>query len=540
MNANLRLALAQIDCTVGDLAGNCALIEAAAGQAASAGADVLLTPELSLCGYPPEDLVLRGAFLDACERALAALSGALARHRGLHVVVGHPRAGPGGARNCASVLLEGRALGTYAKLELPNYGVFDEQRVFVPGGEPFAFDVRGTRLAVNICEDTWFERGPRRAREAGAQVLLVPNGSPFHVGKAAERREILRRHVSGQGLALAYCNLAGAQDELVFDGGSFVMDASGRECARARDFAPDLLFADFDGGVPAPGPCATSLEGDEALWTGICAGIRAYVLKNRFPGVIVGLSGGIDSAVVLALAVDALGADRVRAVLMPSRFTAAMSLEDAQALAGALAVASEVISIEPAFTALVESLAPAFAGRPWDATEENLQARVRGTLLMALSNKTGSIVLTTGNKSETAMGYCTLYGDMAGGFAPIKDLTKRQVYALARHRNRGGEVIPRRILERAPSAELRPNQIDQDSLPPYDLLDEIVERHVDRGQDAARMIADGLDAAVVRRVVRSIRASEHKRRQAPPGVRVTARAFGRDWRFPLTNRYDEE
>jgi NAD+ synthase (glutamine-hydrolysing) len=349
----------------------------------------------------------------------------------------------------------------------------------------------------------------------------------------------MRRTVSGLGMALAYCNLAGAQDELVFDGGSFVLDAAGAMRARAVDFTPDLVFADFQAGVPVAGACAPVPGPDSMLWQALRAGLRAYVGKNGFPGVLVGLSGGIDSALVLAIACDALGPERVRAVLMPSRFTAAMSVDDARALAARLGVRADEIGIEPAFTALLGSLAPVLGDGAWDATEENLQARIRGTLLMAISNRTGWIVLTTGNKSEMAVGYCTLYGDMAGAFALLKDLTKRQVYRLARHCNREGEVIPRRIIDRPPSAELRPDQTDQDSLPPYDLLDEVVERYVERGEGVDRIIASGLEAGAVRKVVRLLRASEYKRRQSPVGVRVTPRAFGRDWRFPLTNGFRE-
>jgi len=536
----VRIALAQIDSVVGDLAGNRARILRCAREAAGAGAEVLLTPELSLCGYPPEDLVLRESFLAACEREAALLARDLASLPGLHAIVGHPGRVEGRRCNCASLLVDGAIAGTYAKRELPNYDVFDEQRTFAPGGRTLGFEIRGTRFAVAICEDTWYDRIPGQAAASGAQVLLVPNGSPWNVGKSAERLEVMRRNVSAQGLAIAYANQVGGQDELVFDGGSFVLDAQGAVRARAPAFAEHLLLADFEGGVPRPGTLAPEPGADEALWQALLLGLRDYIAKNGFPGVLVGLSGGVDSALTLALACDALGPGRVRAVLMPSRFTAPMSIEDARALAQNLGASTEVLPIEAPFESFLSLLAPPFAGRPWDTTEENLQARVRGMILMALSNKTGSIVLTTGNKSEMAVGYCTLYGDMAGGFAVIKDLTKNQVYRLCRYRNGLGEVIPARILDRAPSAELRENQTDQDTLPAYDLLDEVITRYMERGEGVPSMIAAGLPAEPVRRIVRWIRTSEYKRRQAPVGIRVSPRAFGRDWRYPITNRFREE
>lgn len=540
MSAPVRVAVAQINCTVGDFVGNARRIVAAANAAESAGAEVLLTPELSLTGYPPEDLLLRGSFFQATDAALLSLAQELAQFPKLRVIVGHPLAREGQRFNGASVLARGLVTGTYCKHDLPNYDVFDEQRYFRPDNRPFVFEIRGTRFAINICEDTWFPYAPQCAAAAGAQVLLVPNGSPFHLGKQALRLEVMRNNVCRQGLALAYANLVGGQDELVFDGGSFALDAKGQLMAMAPEFVEHLLLVDFVDGVPQPGVCTATESFEAQAYQALQLGLHDYVHKNAFPGAIIGLSGGIDSALTLALAHDALGADRVRAVMMPSQFTRDISLIDAREMAQRLKVRYDVISITPAFDAFVGALAEQFAGRPWDTTEENIQARARGIVLMALSNKTGSIVLTTGNKSELAVGYCTLYGDMAGGFAVIKDLTKTLVYRLSRYRNRISEVIPQRVIERAPSAELRANQTDQDSLPPYDLLDAVIERYMENDESLAQIVAEGFPEAQVRRVVRMIRLSEYKRRQSPVGIRITHRAFGRDWRYPITNRFHDD
>ena len=536
----LRVAIAQINCTVGDFAGNTRRILAAAQAAAEAGAELLLTPELSISGYPPEDLLLRASFFEAADAALMSLAQALAAFTTLQVVVGHPLAREGQRFNAASVLSRGVVVGTYCKHDLPNYDVFDEQRYFRPDNRPFVFDIRGTRFGINICEDTWFSYAPQCAAAAGAQVLLVPNGSPFHLDKQNQRLEVMRAHVSQAGLALVYANLVGGQDELVFDGGSFVLDASGALVARAPDFVEHLHFVDFIDGVPQPGDCAVPATLDAQAYEALKLGLRDYIDKNGFPGAIVGLSGGVDSALTLALAHDALGPERIRAVMMPSPFTADISLADARDMAARLGVRYDEMPINGAFDAYIATLTPQFYGLPWDTTEENIQARIRGTLLMALSNKTGAIVLTTGNKSEMAVGYCTLYGDMAGGFAVIKDLTKTLVYRLSRYRNSLSPDIPDRILERAPSAELRANQTDQDSLPPYDLLDAIIEQYMEKDASLAQMVADGYPEVDVRRIVRMIRLSEYKRRQAPVGIRVTHRAFGRDWRYPITNRFHDD
>ena len=540
MGSHVRVAVAQINCTVGDFDGNTRRILDMAARAAGAGARVLVTPELSLSGYPPEDLLLRRAFYEASDAALAQLAAKLLQFPELHVIVGHPLAREGQRYNAASVLVGGRVHGTYCKHDLPNYDVFDEQRYFTPDNRPLVFDVGGTRFGVNICEDTWFRYAPEAARAAGAQVLLIPNASPYHLDKQTLRLEVMRENVTPFGLPLVYANLVCGQDELVFDGASFALDARGQITHLAPQFDEVMMPVDFVDGVPQPGERADLGSIERQAYGALKVGVRDYLGKNGFPGAIIGLSGGIDSALVLAVAVDALGADRVRAVMMPSQFTAEISWLDARVMAARLGVRYDEIPIKPVFDAFLASLAGEFRGLPWDTTEENIQARIRGTLLMALSNKYGSIVLTTGNKSEMAVGYCTLYGDMAGGFAVIKDIRKMLVYALARHRNTIDPVIPERIIVRAPSAELRLNQTDQDSLPPYEVLDAIIERYMELGEPVAEIIAAGFTEADVRRVVRLIRVNEYKRRQAPVGIRVTHRGFGRDWRYPITNRFHED
>jgi NAD+ synthase (glutamine-hydrolysing) len=540
MASHVRVALAQLNCTVGDFEGNSRRIHDAARRAAAAGASILVTPELALSGYPPEDLLLRRSFYEAADAALARLAAQLLQFSDLRVVVGHPLAREGRHFNAASLLHGGVVTGVYCKHDLPNYDVFDERRYFTPDNRPFVFEVHGTRFGINLCEDTWFSYAPECARASGAQVLLVPNGSPFHLGKQEQRLDVMRANVSRFGLSLGYANLVGGQDELVFDGASFALDRDGSVVAMAPQFEEAVLVVEFVDGVPQRTECAPLGTLEAQAYGALVMGLRDYIDKNGFPGVLLGLSGGVDSALTLALAVDALGAARVRAVMMPSPYTANMSLEDSREMIATLGVRYDEWSITPAFNALLGTLSGEFRGLPWDATEENIQARVRGTLLMAASNKSGAIVLTTGNKSEMAVGYCTLYGDMAGGFAVIKDIRKTLVYALAQHRNRLARVIPERILTRAPSAELRPNQTDQDSLPPYEILDAIIERYMELDASVATMIAEGLPEADVRRVVRLIRLNEYKRRQAPVGIRITHRGFGRDWRYPITNRFREE
>ncbi|ARP90475.1 NAD+ synthase [Bordetella genomosp. 9] len=556
MNAP-RVAIAQINAHVGDLCGNAERVLQAARQAHEMGADILLTPELVLTGYPPEDLLLRPSFVKEQQEQLDELRRDLAQLKGLHVIVGHVDGDARGAKayafadrngrpalyNAASVLFEGRVLGTYRKRELPNYSVFDEQRYFTSQAQPLTFDVKGVRFGVAICEDIWFDRVPRAAREAGSQVLLVPNASPYNTGKQAERLEVAAECARLSGGPVIYANMVGGQDELVFDGASFAVDAQGRPCARLPEFTSCVQAVDVaaDGRIAPVGAQAdvAPTETEEQVWKALVLGVRDYLGKNRFPGAIIGLSGGIDSAVVLAIAVDALGAENVRAVMMPSRYTADISQTDAAEMARRLGVRYDVIAIGPVVDAFEGALAPQFAGMAPDATEENIQARARGTLLMALSNKTGHLVLTTGNKSEMTTGYCTLYGDMAGGFAVIKDVPKTLVYRLAQWRNRQREIIPERIITRPPSAELRPDQKDQDSLPPYEILDGIMERYMEANASAADIVAAGFPEDAVEQVVRLIRINEYKRRQAPPGPRITPRAFGRDWRYPVTNGFRE-
>ena len=535
----VKVAIAQINSTVGDFARNRAKIVEFARRAASQGADIVVTPELSLAGYTPEDLLLRHSFYAKSVQELGALAMELADLKDLHVVVGHPLLKDGKRFNAASVLVNGKTLGTYRKHDLPNDTVFDEKRYFSSSDEPFVFEVKGTRFGINICEDTWFSHAPGRAKAAGAQVLLVPNGSPFHMKKQHLRYDVMRTHVSAEGMPLVYANLVGGQDELIFDGNSFVMDGMGTVCMQMKHCEEDLQIVEFEGAQPKPGSLAAEQTIEAQVYQALVLGVRDYIGKNGFPGAIIGLSGGVDSALVLAVAVDALGTDKVRAVMMPSPYTAEISWLDSRDMVKRLGVRYDEIPIVDCFDAFRRTLSKEFEGLPEDTTEENIQARIRGTILMALSNKYGSIVLTTGNKSEMAVGYCTLYGDMAGGFAVIKDIAKTLVYRLCSHRNAISEVIPERILTRAPSAELRPNQTDQDSLPAYEVLDAIMQMYMEENHSIADIIAAGYRSEDVERVTRLIKINEYKRRQAPVGIRVTHRAFGRDWRYPITSKFRE-
>jgi NAD+ synthase (glutamine-hydrolysing) len=565
----VRVALLQINPTVGDLDGNARLIADAARAAWQQGARVALAPELALCGYPPEDLLLRPAFLRANASALEALARALADCDGLHLVVGHPWEGgaeghDGDVRsksvsvprvfNAASVLAGGRVNATYCKRELPNYQVFDERRYFVSGRDaglaPVVFEAGGLRFGILICEDAWFDEPAQLAKAAGADVLCALNASPFHLGKPVEREERMAQRARANALPLLFAHMTGGQDEVVFDGGSFAVDARGEIVARAPLFESTTLMVDVARGrapVAAGGSTIAPLPGLEGqAWAALVTGVRDYIGKNGFPSVIIGLSGGIDSALVLAIAVDALGPEKVRTVMMPSPYTADISWIDARDMAERVGVRYDEIAIAPMFDAFRQSLAGQFAGLAEDTTEENIQARVRGTLLMALSNKTGAIVLTTGNKSEMATGYCTLYGDMAGGFAVIKDVAKTLVYRLAEWKNlqparradgSTGPVIPERIITRPPSAELRPDQTDQDSLPPYEVLDAILAAYMEENVAIDDIVAAGFERTDVERVTRLIKINEYKRRQSPVGIRITHRGFGRDWRYPITSRF---
>ena len=551
----LRIALAQIDLLVGDVDGNATRVADTAARAAAAGAGLVVFPELTLAGYPPEDLLFHRGFRRQVEAALARCVAASARPA---MLLGFPEYGPQGIHNSVVLLAEGAERARYRKCCLPNYGVFDERRYFAPGDGPVVVDHGGFRLGLLICEDIWEEAPAQAARAAGAEVLIVTNASPYEQGKQAMREALLRARALATGLPIVYVNLVGGQDELVFDGQSLAVDSRGQRVVRAAAFAESLNCIDLqrtaDGTVtltpadaaasaPLDAAANTSLDAAEEVYRALVLGVRDYVDKHRFPGVVLGLSGGIDSALTLVIAVDALGADRVQAVMMPSRYTAQMSLDDAAAQARRLGVKYSVIPIEGMFNATLTALAGEFAGRPVDATEENIQSRCRMQLLMGISNKTGRMLLTTGNKSEMAVGYATLYGDMAGGFAPIKDCSKLLVYRLAAWRNAAAvaagdaPVIPARVIERPPSAELRPDQKDVDSLPPYEVLDPILEAFIEHDLSVDEIVARGYQRATVERVLEMVKRNEYKRRQAPPGIRVSRRAFGRDWRYPITSGY---
>ena len=534
MAMTLKIAIAQINATVGDLAGNAARVLDFAQRASALGADVLLTPELVICGYPPEDLLLREDFYAACEQQLEQLAAGVGD---MYVIVGHPLTEGGYCFNAASVLHEARRLATYRKQRLPNYEVFDEERYFEPGDAPCIVPIKGVRCAINICADVWEEGTAVQARDADADILLVLNASPYHIGKQELRTEILRERVAEGGLPVVYANLVGGQDELVFDGGSLALGGDGEIVCQMPKFEEALALLDFADGKLNAGTIGDEAAVEAEVYQALVLGVRDYLGKNGFPGAIIGLSGGIDSALTLCVAVDALGADKVRAVMMPSPYTADISLADSREMIRLLGVRYDEIPIEPAMQTFAGMLEKEFAGLAADTTEENLQARIRGMILMALSNKSGSLVLTTGNKSEMAVGYCTLYGDMAGGFAVIKDIAKTLVYRISRWRNTVSYAIPERIITRPPSAELKPGQTDQDSLPPYDVLDAIIEAYMEKDLSPRQIIANGYAEADVRRVVRLLKISEYKRRQAPVGIRVTQRGFGKDWRYPITNRY---
>ncbi|HSO08119.1 MAG TPA: NAD+ synthase [Pelomicrobium sp.] len=533
----MKIAIAQMNGVVGDLAGNAAAIVEQASRARDAGAALMVTPEMSLAGYPPEDLLLRDGFYRACDDALLRLK---ERVRGIAVVVGHPRQVDGRRFNAASVIRDGEIVATYHKRKLPNYEVFDEERYFDAGDEPCVVEIEGVRFGLNICADVWEEGAPDRARAAGAQVLLTLNASPYHLRKQATRYEVVRSRIAATGIPVVYVNRVGGQDELVFDGASFVLDGTGELMAQLPEFEERLALVPFDGPVPVPAEIAPPQPLEASVYRALCLGVRDYVLHNRFPQALLGVSGGIDSALTLCIAADALGPERVRAIMMPSQYTADMSVTDAEALSRNLGVRYDEFNIKSVYDAYLRLLAREFDDLPFDTTEENLQSRIRGMLLMALSNKYGSIVLTTGNKSEMAVGYATLYGDMAGGFAVLKDISKTLVYRLARHRNVIAPVIPERILTRAPSAELRPDQRDEDSLPPYDTLDAIVVAYMEQDRSVPEIVAAGFDAGTVRRVVGLIQRNEYKRRQAPVGIRITQRGFGKDWRYPITSRYQDD
>ncbi len=543
MSEHLRLAMGQLNCLVGDIAGNVSqMIHAAKHARDKLRAHVIVFPELSLTGYPPEDLLLRPGLENEVAHGLQTLQ---AEIRDIDLIVGHPARVDDALYNAASWLRDGAIIATYHKQLLPNYSVFDEKRYFVPGKNPCVVTIQGVPVGVTICEDIWAPGPVQQAVQAGAGLIVNLNASPYHFNKSQEREHVVSQRVGETRVPIVYVNLVGGQDELVFDGESFVIDAQGRLTQRAPAFVTGVFLVEVEKQppfAPVTAKCRPMLSEEESVYRALVLGVRDYVDKNGFPGVVLGLSGGIDSALTLAIAVDALGPARVQAVMMPSRYTSPISLEDAAAQAQTLGVKYSLISIEPMFEAFLAALKEEFRRAKPDSTEENIQARIRGVLLMAISNKTGKMVLTTGNKSEMAVGYATLYGDMAGGFAVIKDVLKTLVYRLVEYRNRAaptpirytGPVIPQRIIARPPSAELAPDQRDTDSLPPYPVLDAILEKYIEHDHSVEDLVKAGFDPGTVQRVVAMIQRNEYKRRQAPPGVRITRRAFGRDWRYPIT------
>ena len=537
---SLRIALAQLDLLVGDVHGNATrVIDTARRARAQLNADLVLFPELSLSGYPPEDLLFHRGFRRQIEDGLAKVRDELPD---ISVMVGFPEYVGNLIFNSAALIHGGAIAAVHRKSELPNYKVFDEKRYFLPGTQPSVVDLNGIRCGLLVCEDIWAPESAQLARAQGAELLLVINASPYEIHKQREREIVARARVLDVGLPMAYVNMIGGQDELIFDGNSFVMNAAGEVVLRAPAFVEGTYGVEFvrDAGgriVPVPAVVEPELSDEASVYGALVVGVRDYVNKHGFPGVVMGLSGGIDSALTLAIAVDALGVERVHAVMMPSRYTSAMSLDDAKEQAQLLGVKYSLLSIENMFEATLATLKDEFAGRPPDAAEENIQSRCRMLLLMGISNKTGKMLLTTGNKSEMAVGYATLYGDMAGGFAPIKDCSKMLVYRLAAFRNASDRVIPQRVIDRPPSAELRHDQKDSDSLPAYDVLDAILEAFIEEDLSVDEIVARGFDRTTVGRVLDMVKRNEYKRRQAPPGVRVSRRAFGRDWRYPITNGY---
>ena len=530
----MKIALAQINSTVGDISANAAKILAAAVIAKIQNASLLVTPELGLCGYPPEDLLLRPDFLLACDVALQDLASQI---QGITVLVGHPARHQGALFNAASVLKDGKVMHTYFKQVLPNHTVFDEVRYFTAGHQPLVFLHEDMQIGVLICADVWEQEPAMQAKRAGAELLISMNASPFHIDKQATRLEVLKERVHETGLTIMYTNCVGGQDELVFDGGSFILNQDAVLTHQFAEFEEVLEVVEFNHALPLHARIKSRLDLNASVYRALCLGLKDYVNKNGFPSVVLGLSGGVDSALTLAICVDALGADRVHAVMMPSEFTASMSVQDARDMAERVHVKYSELAIKPLFELYQLTLKDTFKNTLFDATEENLQARIRGMLLMALSNKFGSMVVTTGNKSEMAVGYCTLYGDMAGGFALLKDVPKTLVYQLCHYRNAISPIIPDRIITRPPSAELRANQTDQDSLPAYEVLDAIMQAYVEEDASMTDILALGFSETDILRVIQLIDRNEYKRRQSPIGVRITQRGFGKDRRFPITSKF---
>ena len=539
MNKSVYIALAQLNLIVGDVTGNTKkILDYVTRARDELRADLVVFPELAICGYPPEDLLFHAGLLRRVDEALDEICRSV---KGTAILVGFPEYSNDKIYNACAVFQNGDILARYRKHLLPNYRVFDEERYFTAGKEAAVFSLNGVRIGLNICEDVWRPGPVAVAKAAGAEFIIAINGSPYELESQSKREDVARQRVQETRLPVVYLNMVGGQDELVFDGGSFVMDADGEIAFRAKPFREGLhrvvMKATASGVVPEPGDVEPRMSTEQSVYKALVTGTRDYVEKNGFPGVILGLSGGVDSALILAIACDAIGAERVSTVMMPFRYTSTMSQEDAAAEAAEFGVQYNVIPIEPMYEATVKQLAKVFEGGKEDATEENIQARCRGMLLMAISNKTGLMLLTTGNKSEMAVGYATLYGDMAGGFAPIKDCSKSLVYRLARYRNTVSQVIPERVITRPPSAELKANQRDSDSLPAYDVLDPILAAFIEKDLSVDEITELGFDRDVVLRVLELVKRSEYKRRQAPPGIRISGRAFGRDWRYPITSGY---
>ncbi len=531
----LKIALAQINLLVGGINANQQkIIQTAVDARDKLGADVIVFPELTITGYPPEDLLLRADFIKLANKAISEIAQAV---QGIDIVLGFPEQTNGHLYNSAAVLRDGQILTRYKKNELPNYGVFDEQRYFTAADESCLFKVKGRSIAITICEDIWRKGQIEKNKQAGADLIVTLNASPFQAGKIYQREEIVCQQAKAEEIPLVYVNAVGGQDELIFDGASFVVNAQGEVIFRAEEFEEQLSVVEFEGNSPAKNICSPLYNEISSEYKALVLGVKDYACKNGFKGALLGLSGGIDSALVLAIAVDALGADQVEVILMPSKYTQDMSNEDAILEAEALGVKYHTIAIEPAVTAFTGMLSEVFAGTKKDTTEENIQARCRGILLMAMSNKQGKLLLTTGNKSEMSVGYATLYGDMAGGFAPIKDVPKLLAYQLAEYRNTLSPVIPQRVITRPPSAELAPDQIDEDSLPPYSILDPILEMYIEQDLSAEEIQSAGYKLEDINRAISLVDRNEYKRRQAPPGIRITPRAFGRDRRYPITSGY---
>lgn len=536
----MRIAIAQNNYIVGDVEYNLQLIKQSITQAEQAKADVVVFSELALCGYPPEDLLLRPDLYLIVDQALATIKDF---KTSVGVVVGHPRCDDGKIYNSASFFFQGDCLLCYDKQLLPNYSVFDEKRYFTEATACPVVEFKGVNVSILICEDLWFREPAHVAKLAGAELILSPNASPYYYGKAKVRGDEMALRANENDIPVIYVNQVGGQDELIFDGCSSAYNPNGESVFVAAEMVEDFACIDFDqesNSLKALAPSSQQWDGEEEIWQALVLGVRDYVTKNGFPGALLGLSGGIDSAVTLAIAVDALGKDKVNAVMMPYKYTASMSIEDAKAEAEALGIEFDIISIEPLYDAFMQQMSTQLEGTQPDTTEQNIQARCRGTILMGLSNKFGRIVLTTGNKSEVAVGYCTLYGDMAGGFDVLKDVAKTMVYQLAKYRNTVSPVIPERVITRPPSAELAPDQKDEDNLPPYDILDGILEAYVEHDKSISDIVSLGYDQETVRRVIRLVDINEHKRRQAPIGIRISSRAFGRDRRYPITSGFGRQ